>query len=161
LRVALERSVAQPDEPATGQTAVENGVTQPTSRHLISPNPSFSESQPRTAVDKSALVLQEPKRIRDKDHLRYVASQPGLLCSAKPSDPHHVRFAQPKALGRKVSDEFAVPLCRRHHRDLHHSGNEAAWWHNLGIDPIEVARQLWEETSRGKPDWPTPSVDPS
>jgi hypothetical protein len=162
LRGALERSVAQSDEPATGQTAVENGATtQPTSRHLISPNPTFSESQPRAAVDKSALVLQEPKRIRDKEHLRYVASQPCLLCSAKPSDAHHVRFAQPKALGRKVSDEFAVPLCRQHHRDLHHSGNEAAWWHDLGIDPIEIARQLWDETSRGKPDWPVPSVDPS
>jgi hypothetical protein len=161
LRGALERSVAQSDEPATGQTAVENGATLPTSRHLISPNPTFSESQPRTAVDKSALVLQEPKRIRDKDHLRYVATQPCLLCSAKPSDAHHVRFAQPKALGRKVSDEFAVPLCRQHHRDLHHSGNEAAWWHDLGIDPIEVARQLWDETSRGKPNWPAPSVDPS
>ena len=79
MRVALERSVAQPHEAAAGQTAVENGATQPTSRHLISPNPTFSESQPRTAVDKSALVLQEPKRIRDKDHLRYVASQPCLL----------------------------------------------------------------------------------
>jgi hypothetical protein len=161
LRMALERSVAHSNEPATSQTAVENGATRRTSRRLISPNPTFSKSQPRTSVDKSALVLQEPKRIRDKDHLRYVASQPCLLCSAKPSDPHHVRFAQPKALGRKVSDEFAVPLCRRHHRDLHHSGNEAAWWHDLGIDPIEVARQLWEETSRGKPDWPAPSVDPS
>ena len=103
-------------------------------------------SQPRTAVDKSILLLHEPKRLRDKEHLRHVASQPCLLCSAKPSDAHHVRFAQPKALGRKVSDEFAVPLCRGHHRDLHESGNEAAWWHALGIDPIEIARQLWDET---------------
>jgi hypothetical protein len=108
--------------------------------------PSASHSQPRTAVDKSVLLLQEPKRVRDKEHLRYVASQPCLLCSTKPSDSHHVRFAQPKALGRKVSDEFAVPLCRRHHRDLHQSGNEAAWWYDLGIDPLEAACQLWNET---------------
>jgi hypothetical protein len=112
-------------------------------------------SQPRTAVDKSALFLQEPRRLRDKEHLRYVASQPCLLCSAKPSDAHHLRFAQPKALGRKVSDEFAVPLCRRHHRELHESGNEAAWWYDLGIEPIEIARELWNETH------PTPSGSPA
>ena len=100
----------------------------------------------RTAVDKSVLHLDEPKRIRDKEHLRYVAAQPCLLCSTRPSDAHHIRFAQPRALGRKVSDEFAVPLCRRHHRDVHDSGNEAAWWHDIGIDPIEIAHQLWHET---------------
>jgi hypothetical protein len=128
------------------ETPVDNNATHPKRGVVTSPVSAAFESQPRTAVDKSALILQEPKRIRDKDHLRYVASQPCLLCSAKPSDPHHVRFAQPKALGRKVSDEFAVPLCRQHHRDLHHDGNEAAWWHDLGIDPIEIARQLWNET---------------
>jgi hypothetical protein len=30
--------------------------------------------------------------------------------------PHHLGFTQPRALGREVSDEFAVPLCRGHHR---------------------------------------------
>ena len=100
----------------------------------------------RQRIDKSALPLREPLRIRDKEHLRYVASQPCLLCSATPSDAHHVRFAQPRAMGRKVGDDFTVPLCRSHHRELHNSGNEAAWWHDMGIDPIEIARELWEET---------------
>ena len=101
----------------------------------------------RQSIDKSGLPLHEPRRVRDKEHLRYVASQPCLLCSATPSDAHHVRFAQPRAMGRKVSDEFTVPLCRAHHRELHHSGNEAAWWHNMGIDPIDIARELWAETA--------------
>jgi hypothetical protein len=103
-------------------------------------------SLPRTAVDKSALTFDEPKRVRDKEHLRHVAAQPCLLCSGRPAEAHHIRFAQPRALGRKVSDEFTVPLCHRHHRDVHHSGNEAAWWHDIGIDPIAVALQLWDET---------------
>ena len=97
-------------------------------------------------IDKSALTLGEPRRVRDKAHLRHVGAQPCLLCSGVPSDPHHLRFAQVRALGRKVSDEFTVPLCRKHHREVHHSGNEAAWWHDMGIDPIEIARELWEET---------------
>ena len=47
--------------------------------------------------------------------------------------------------GRKVGDDFTVPLCRKHHRELHDSGNEGAWWHDMGIEPLEIARQLWEE----------------
>jgi hypothetical protein len=61
-----------------------------------------------------------------------------------PSDAHHIKFAQPKALGRKVSDEFTVPLCRLHHHDLHRHGNEQAWWTNMQIVPLEIAKQLWD-----------------
>ena len=91
-------------------------------------------------IDKNLLAFPEPHRVRDKDHLRYVAAQPCLLCSATPSDAHHVRFAQPRAMSRKVGDDFTVPLCRKHHRDLHDSGNEAAWWHDMGIEPLEIAK---------------------
>ena len=94
-------------------------------------------------IDKSALAFAEPRRVRDKEHLRYVASQPCLVCGTTPCDAHHIRFAQPRALGRKVGDEFTVPLCRPHHRELHRSGNEAAWWHEMGIDPLNAARRLW------------------
>jgi hypothetical protein len=55
---------------------------------------------------------------------------------------------QPRALGRKSSDEFSVPLCRIHHRLVHRVGNEAAWWKDAGIDPIKAARKLWKHTRR-------------
>jgi hypothetical protein len=97
-------------------------------------------------IDKSVLAIAEPKRIRDKHHLRFVASQPCLICGRQPSDPHHLRFAQPRALGLKVSDEFTVPLCRGHHRQLHQAGNEAAWWEGLKINALEIAKGLWEQT---------------
>jgi hypothetical protein len=45
-----------------------------------------------------------------------------------------------------VSDEFTVPVCRVHHRELHRSGNEAAWWERLKIDPLPVALKLWQQT---------------
>ena len=80
------------------------------------------------SVDKSVLSHPEPRRIRDRDHVRFVAQQACLICGRKPSDAHHLRFAQSRALGRKVSDEFTVPLCRGHHRELHRHGDEAAWW---------------------------------
>jgi hypothetical protein len=97
-------------------------------------------------IDKSALKFGAVRRNRDKAHLRFVATQPCLLCERQPSDPHHLRFAQPRGLGMKVSDEFTVPLCREHHRQLHHSGNEPAWWHDMGIEPLAIAKSLWEET---------------
>jgi hypothetical protein len=45
-----------------------------------------------------------------------------------------------------VSDEFMVPVCRAHHRELHRSGDEAAWWERLNIDPLPVALKLWRQT---------------
>jgi hypothetical protein len=97
-------------------------------------------------IDKSVLAIAEPKRLRDKAHLKFVASQPCLICGRQPSDPHHLRFAQPRALGLKVSDEFTVPLCRGHHRQLHQAGNEVAWWENLKINALPIAKGLWEQT---------------
>ena len=99
-------------------------------------------------IEKSELAIGEPRRHRDKNHLRFVASQPCLICGRSPSDAHHLRFVQPRAMGRKTSDEFTVPLCRTHHRDNHRVGDEKRWWTNSNIDPVEVSRTLWR-SSRG------------
>ena len=99
-----------------------------------------------TGVDKSALVLPTHRRIRDREHVKSVAKQPCLVCGRSPADAHHLRFAQSPALGRKVSDEFTVPLCRGHHREVHRCGDEAAWWRKAGIDPTITARSLWLKT---------------
>jgi hypothetical protein len=108
---------------------------------------SLAESEPQK-IDKSVLTFGEPKRIRDKAHLRFVGSQPCLVCGRQPADAHHLRFAQPQALGRKVSDEFTVPLCRGHHRQVHQTGNEPAFWEDLEIDALEIAKGLWEQSRR-------------
>src|SRR5207248_3495552 len=106
------------------------------------PAPAVNDER-RSRIDKSVLALPEPKRLRDKQHLRFVAKQPCLVCGRQPCDPHHLRFAQSRGLGRKVSDEFTVPLCRGHHRELHRHGDEAGWWKKFGLDPNAVARALW------------------
>ena len=97
-------------------------------------------------VDKSILAIPKPRRIRDRNHIRHITKQPCLVCGRRPSDPHHLRFAQWRALGRKVSDEFTVPLCRTHHREIHRCGDEESWWRNIGIDPLAAARTHWLET---------------
>ena len=107
------------------------------------------------AVNKSLLALPESRRVRDRDHVRSVAKHPCLICGRQPSDAHHLRFAQSRALGRKVSDEFTVPLCRGHHREVHRCGDETIWWSKLGIDPTVAARALWLESH------PLPTAQPN
>ena len=107
-------------------------------------------------IDKSALTIGIPRRYRNREHLRYVAHQACLVCGRKQSDPHHLRYLQPRALGRKVSDEFVVPLCRSHHREVHRAGDERAWWQAAGIDPVKIARQLWRQTRLNGPQDPHP-----
>jgi hypothetical protein len=112
----------------------------------VEPQDSNAGSDEPRGIDKSILAVAAPRRYRNREHLRYVAQQPCLVCGRKPSDPHHLRHAQPRALGRKASDEFAVPLCRSHHRAVHRAGDERAWWQTAGIDPVRVARKLWKHT---------------
>jgi hypothetical protein len=121
-------------------------VLQPSSSVVRrSPEPAGGTSA-TAGIDKSQLVHPEPRRFRDRNHVRFVANQPCLICGRRPSDAHHLRFAQHRALGRKVSDEFTVPLCRGHHREVHRSGDEPGWWKKTSIDPTVPARALWLET---------------
>ncbi len=97
-------------------------------------------------IDKTNLSISTPRRYRDKDHLRYVASQPCIICGRSPGHAHHLRFTQPSALGRKVSDEWTVPLCATHHRSLHSVGGEERWWKEKRIDATAHAVRLWRKT---------------
>jgi hypothetical protein len=92
-------------------------------------------------------VAAKTIRLRDKEHCKFVATQPCVVCGRTPSEAHHIRFAQPRAFGRKVSDEYTVPVCRLHHRGLHAYGDEASWWAAVSIDPLPIALELWR-TSR-------------
>jgi hypothetical protein len=103
------------------------------------------EIKKREKIDKSTLTIAEPKRLRSKEHLRFVARQPCVICGRMPSQAHHVRYAQPKGLGLKVSDEFVVPLCAIHHTENHATGNERRWWEERKIDPLSIASALWRQ----------------
>jgi hypothetical protein len=114
---------------------------------LLQPRPRAPQYRIRSLAELTRANSPSPNpSTYDKVHLKFVASQPCLICGRQPSDPHHLRFAQPRAIGLKVSDEFTVPLCRGHHRQLHQAGNEVAWWETLKINALETARHLWEQT---------------
>jgi hypothetical protein len=103
----------------------------------VCPGDSTDPKPPALAIPK------EPPRKRNKAHLLFIRGQPCLVCKQSPCDAHHLKFAQPRALGRKVSDEFTVPLCRSHHSDLHRYGNEKSWWADLQVEPLALAKELW------------------
>jgi hypothetical protein len=136
-----------PSAPEAENLAAEDTAAAEPRPRKNSQSPAVKNAKSR-AIDKSLLAIATPRRYRNREHLRYVAQQPCLVCGRKPSDPHHLQFTQPRALGRKVSDEFAVPLCRGHHRAVHRSRDERGWWTQVGIDAIKIARKLWSE-SRG------------
>ena len=114
----------------------------PTSAVMQTPMTETSDA-PAT-VESAVSPLSKTVRRRSKAHLLFVGAQPCLICRRAPSDAHHLKFAQTRGLGIKVSDEFTVPLCRVHHQELHRHGNEAAWWANMNITPLQIAKQLWQ-----------------
>jgi ERF superfamily len=142
LSVADAQSIEEAFERKLANLAASEGESAPERQQ-----PRRSARAPQLLqVDKSALTFPEPRRVRDREHVRLVAKKACLVCGRLPSDPHHLRFVQSRAMGRRVSDEFTVPLCRGHHRELHRSGHEAAWWRTVGVDPVPAARALWLES---------------
>jgi hypothetical protein len=126
-------------------TVADQGVVPPRGSHAGTNHKASTRAKKQSRRD-IVRALGKTVRLRDKDHRKFVLRQPCLVCGRVPSDPHHLTFTQPRALGRRVSDEFTVPVCRVHHRELHRSGDEAAWWQKLNIDPLPVALKLWQHT---------------
>lgn len=124
-----------------------------------SPTPCNHDADHLSSKNADPLPLTKLRRSRDKDHLRFIAKQPCTVCGRQPCEAHHLRYAQPRALGRKVSDEFTIPLCRVHHRDLHRHGDERAWWSKFNIDPMPIALTYWQHT-RGVPSTRQSKVEP-
>jgi len=159
----LENAFEQKLREIAGESSSElspGRSTDPTDRirqDAATPGASKGGADRHRRVDKSVLAVADPRRYRHPEHLRFVAQQPCLVCGRKPSDPHHLRFMQPRALGRKVSDEFTVPLCRGHHRAVHRVAEEPLWWEEVGIDPVQVARALWEQTRLNQGHSPVPN----
>jgi hypothetical protein len=144
LATDLATDLAAPEPMPDGVPADSNGV----GPDVGSTEPTSSVTAGRRSTRK--FPITKTVRRRNKEHLKFVGMQPCLICAKQPSDPHHLPFAQPRALGRKVSDEYTVPLCRAHHREVHRLAKEIPWWQSLGIAPLAVAEALWQNSQSGK-----------
>jgi hypothetical protein len=131
--------------------AIEGGQFNATAANATNP----AQGQAFDALEIAPIVqgrrtTAKTIRLRDKEHCKSVATQPCVVCGRTPAETHHLRFAQPRALGRKVSDEYTVPVCRVHHRELHQYGDEASWWAGVNIDPLPIALELWRYSRSAK-----------
>ena len=94
-----------------------------------------------------------PKPIRDKAHIAFVKAKPCLICGRRPSEAHHIRLGL-RTMGKRVCDSKTVPLDRMHHLDCHEGqGGEGGFWEYHGINPWNVAAQLWRERTGEWPEW--------
>jgi ERF superfamily protein len=152
-RLSTIRHDEDPDEPSN-VVSVPNVMS--AGRPGTGDSQKASKLSGKPSRNSAVRVLGKTVRLRDKEHRKFVSRQACLVCGRTPSDPHHLTFMQPRALGHRVSDEFTVPVCRTHHRELHRHGDEAAWWHKGRIDPLPIALKLWQHT-RLNGDEPAPS----
>jgi hypothetical protein len=147
---ALDSTFQQP-RPSTTESSAEEPLQSAPLRGVSAANDASTRHNAVSRTKKHSRTgavhsLGKTVRLRDRAHCKFVTLQPCLVCGRVPSDSHHLKFAQPRALGHRVSDEFTVPVCRMHHRELHRSGHEIGWWEKLNIDPVPVALRLWQQT---------------
>jgi ERF superfamily len=146
LKNQISTADAQALEEAFAAKLSQFGEVEPVAPKHQEGNACGNKSLPVDRGEQTVTVIRKPARERDREHLKFVAAQPCLVCGRTPSDAHHIKFVEQRAMGRKVSDRFTVPVCRLHHRELHRRGNEQAWWDGRGIEPLSTAATLWERT---------------
>lgn len=94
------------------------------------------------------MLRQREPRQRDEKHLDFIRSLPCCICGGIDTEAAHIQTASLEngklhtGMSEKPSDKWAVPLCNRHHREQHASGNELKWWQAKGIDPFMLALTL-------------------
>jgi hypothetical protein len=72
-----------------------------------------------------------------------VRTFPCAICGTLPSDAHHLKsVGHLRGAAIKNGDDYTIPLCRKHHEELHHLGSEKLFLALHGIDVIEILRQL-------------------
>lgn len=109
-----------------------------------------SHTQRAKAKRLAPKVKRERRPGNSEAHLSAIRTLPCVIpgCSIVGCDPHHAKSgpaAAERAVGRRASDRWCVPLCRKHHDEVEAIGSrrEAAWFLERGIEVIELAAALW------------------
>jgi hypothetical protein len=142
-KLAIIESSSENNQESAGSVA-DALVSHDMQPDLSAENPTLVPTVPHEQPRRPATT--KPIRLRDKEHCKFVATHPCIVCGRGPCETHHLRFAQPRAMSRKVSDEYTVPVCRLHHRELHRYGDEISWWTAVNVDPLETALRLWRQS---------------
>ncbi|WP_447314122.1 DUF968 domain-containing protein [Klebsiella michiganensis] len=89
-----------------------------------------------------ATFFARPKRIRwvSPDFLTWVKTQPCMCCGQPADDAHHLIGWGQGGVGTKAHDIFTIPLCRKHHRQLHE--DPLAFEREHGTQPVLIIKLL-------------------
>lgn len=91
------------------------------------------------------MLIPKTKPIRDPKWMAHLKTLPCRCCGAYGSDPAHLGHA--RGMGYKEGDDWCVPLCRIHHREMDTDprGKEVWWMQNVAIPEAERAYREWEK----------------
>ena len=100
-------------------------------------------------------VRQRQPRIECPAFLAFVRRHACCACGrAAPSQAAHIRMGcreigkRPTGIAEKPSDRWAVPLCAGCHLDApdaQHRVGESVFWARVGLNPFELAENLYAE----------------
>lgn len=110
------------------------------------PKPSPRKPVVALTVDPVApqTLFARPKRTRwiNPKFIQWVKSQPCICCGNPADDPHHLIGWGQGGTGTKAHDAFTIPLCRKHHDELHGSAGVAAFERKYGTQPELIIKLL-------------------
>lgn len=82
-------------------------------------------------------------RLRSKKRMQAARELGCAICKNPVADAHHLRtIGHRRAMSLKNGDDFTIPLCRRHHDELHAFGDEKLFLALNGVDVVQILRQL-------------------
>jgi len=93
------------------------------------------------------------KRLVDINHIARIKQLPCISCGAHPpTEAAHVRIHA--GMGMRPDDNLVLPLCDVCHRTgpgaEHNVGGSKKFYSELGIDPVALAAELYDETDLSK-----------
>ena len=102
------------------------------------------------------MSLQKKKPFRSEKYLKWIRSTPCMVCGTDQGiQPHHLIGHGTKGGSLKSDDRLVMPLCAKHHHELHHNGHATfdkkhsrmgdpaqIYFVNLTIGRARLAKQL-------------------
>ena len=95
-----------------------------------------------------------PRRYENKKHLAHIRDK-DCLCRGSDCyggvEAHHLMkpWHGYRGMGMKAGDMNVLPLCHKHHMELHDVGNENSFWIRKGHSPDfgrAVSLRMWESS---------------
>ncbi|QLO37327.1 DUF968 domain-containing protein [Klebsiella sp. RHBSTW-00484] len=130
-----------PSIPATSILA-ERVTSLPPASTALTPSPPRPVLSVKVVPEAPATFFARPKRIRWESlhFLAWVKTQPCMCCGQPADDAHHLIGWGQGGVGTKAHDIFTIPLCRKHHRQLHE--NPRAFEREYGTQPVLIIKLL-------------------